>query len=207
MVYISADNGTKIVKAARLSIESMLSSGKEKEAQLGKALADELFDYKAGIFVSLLHYHTNSLRGCMGFINQEELRFGVVESARAAAFGDQRFIPTDLKEWRDIFVEVNVIGEQIQMPNTKTGREKSIRIGRDGIILEYGIYRGVLLPSVAVENRMDAAQFMEAVCEKAGLNKNYWKQKNVHMKKFETQIFKEESPNGKVIEVIHGKGP
>ena len=73
-------------------------------------------------------------------------------------------------------------------------------IGRDGLVVEYGLYRGLLLPNVATEQNFSKEEFLEAVCEKAGIPKNYWMQPNVKLYKFETQIFCEEEPNGKIVE-------
>ncbi len=199
---ISAEDGNTIVRAARLSIESMFSKGSQAEKELEQMLLHKVFDIKAGVFVTLCHYHTNELRGCIGFTeHSNEIRETIVDAARAAAFEDGRFVPVSKAEIGETIVEVNLLSEAKPLPQTPTGRKNSVKIGKDGLIVEYGIYRGLLLPSVATENGMGKEKFLEAVCEKAGLNKNYWMQKNVNIRKFETQIFKEESPNGKVIEV------
>jgi hypothetical protein len=202
MGSIPEKDGGIIVKAARLAIESMMSKEDTAENKLRMMLSSIVFNAKEGVFVSLYHHHTNELRGCIGFPeHSKEIRYKIVNAARAAAFEDKRFVPISKNELDETIVEVNLLSESKQLPETAKGRKDAIKIGRDGLIVEYGIRRGLLLPSVATENGMNKEEFLEAVCKKAGLNKNYWKQKNVHIRKFETQIFKEESPNGKVAEV------
>ena len=57
------------------------------------------------------------------------------------------------------------------------------------------------MPGVAVEENLTKEEFLNALCDKAGLPSRYWMQPNVKMYRFETQIFREEKPNGNVIDV------
>ena len=66
---------------------------------------------------------------------------------------------------------------------------------------EYGFYSGLLLPIVPVEQKWGKEQFLEETCIKAGLPTSYWKRDDVKLYKFETQIFREEEPGGRIIEV------
>ena len=50
-----------------------------------------------------------------------------------------------------------------------------IVIGRHGLQIARGERRGLLLPGVATEHHLDARQFLEQVCLKAGLDRNDWK--------------------------------
>ena len=59
----------------------------------------------------------------------------------------------------------------------------------------------MLLPIVAVQQKWQKRRFLEETCRKAGINSDYWTQPNVKLYKFETQIFEEESPAGRVIEI------
>ena len=45
----------------------------------------------------------------------------------------------------------------------------AMTIGKHGLQIARGSARGLLLPSVAVEHRLDARGFLEQVCLKAGL--------------------------------------
>ena len=74
-----------------------------------------------------------------------------------------------------------------------------IKVGRDGLIIKHGFYSGLLLPQVPVEYGWNEEEFLEYTCEKAGLPKNYWKNPDTEIQKFEGIVFKEEKPNGVVI--------
>jgi len=57
---------------------------------------------------------------------------------------------------------------------------------------EYMGYGGLLLPQVATENKMNAEQFLSAVCEKAGLPSDCWKKSGFRLWKFHAKIINEE---------------
>ena len=47
-------------------------------------------------------------------------------------------------------------------------------IGKHGLKIAKGGHRGLLLPGVAVEHRLDAEGFLGQVCRKAGLPADAW---------------------------------
>ena len=67
---------------------------------------------------------------------------------------------------------------------------QEIVIGRDGLIVESGRRRGLLLPQVAVEWKWDAAEFAAQTCIKAGLPRDAW-QKGAKLFRFEAEVFGE----------------
>ncbi|MCX8147574.1 MAG: TIGR00296 family protein, partial [Candidatus Woesearchaeota archaeon] len=75
-----------------------------------------------------------------------------------------------------------------------------IIIGRDGLIIRSPFGSGLLLPQVPVEWGWDAEQFLEHLCEKAGLDTDAWKRNDVKIYSFQAQIFSEKGPRGEVIE-------
>ena len=67
-----------------------------------------------------------------------------------------------------------------------------IVLGDDGLIVEQGSHKGLLLPQVATEWGWNEKQFLEHTCEKAGLPKDAWKDvEKTKIYKFQGQIFKE----------------
>lgn len=68
---------------------------------------------------------------------------------------------------------------------------KKIKVGEDGLIIRSAYGSGLLLPQVATEYKWNEKQFLEHTCEKAGLGKNSWKEKNIQVYKFQAQIFDE----------------
>jgi uncharacterized protein (TIGR00296 family) len=189
---LSLEEGKKIVKFARKTIENYLLN-KELPKNLG-------IDLENGVFVTL--EKNKELRGCIGFIEPfDKFENLLREAAIAAATQDPRFFPVSIEEMKEITVEVSILSkpQPLQRPY-----EKNIKIGRDGLIIHYGAFSGLLLPIVAVEEKWDEIEFLENVCWKAGLDKDAWKDKNAKIFTFTTQVFKEKTPNGEVEEVKLG---
>lgn len=193
-------NGETLVKAARMSIELYLKSKSNAKTLVYEQVSQ--FKERYGVFVTLEHYPTRTLRGCIGFLyGSGPISKLIVDAAIAAAFEDPRFVPISIHELNEITIEVSILSEQQKLGKDAESRKRNLKIGRDGLIIEYGHYRGLLLPNVATEQNFGKEQFLESVCEKAGLPVEYWRQPNVNVWKFETQIFREKSPDGDVIEV------
>ena len=110
----------------------------------------------------------------------------VVNMARNAAYNDPRFLPLQADEVKDIKIEISVLSPIQEMKN-----KQDIEIGKDGLIIKYKGYSGLLLPQVATEYKMDKIEFLEAVSEKAGLSKNAWKEKQAKLYKFQCEIISE----------------
>jgi len=186
---LSLEEGKKIVKFARKTIENYLLN-KELPKNLG-------IDLENGVFVTL--EKNKELRGCIGFIEPfDKFENLLREAAIAAATQDPRFFPVSIGEMKEITVEVSILSkpQPLQRPY-----EKNIKIGRDGLIIYYGPFSGLLLPIVAVEERWNEIEFLENVCLKAGLDKDSWKDKNAKIFVFTTQVFREKTPNGEIEEV------
>ncbi len=204
MKRLTIKDGEELVHAARNAIELSIKSRASPKNIVYESIKH--FDWPSGVFVTLLHYPTEILRGCIGFPRPTlSLSKAVVDSAIAAANEDPRFVPVSFNEFPELMVEVSVLSEMVQLTGGEKERLKAIKVGRDGLMIEYGIYSGLLLPVVAVEENWNAEQFLEGVCEKAGLPEGHWKQNNVRMYKFTTQVFREEEPNGRVIELKYSK--
>jgi uncharacterized protein len=193
--------GQELVAAARSSIELyLLNPGFDKG--LVKASLKR-FDQKQGVFVSIEHYPTETPRGCMGFSSPVSyLRNDLVEAALTAAFEDSRFIPVSKPELEHMVVEVSVLSDPVELSGAAASRKKEVKVGRDGLIVRYGVHNGLLLPIIAMREGWTTERFLEEVCLKAGLPRSYWTQPNVRIFRFESQVFKEESPKGKISEVI-----
>ena len=147
MHIYSAEEGNELVRAARNSIELYLNTRYFDKKIVKKSL--ERFNEKYGVFVTLEHYPTKELRGCIGFPRAvAQVKESVVEAAIAAAFEDPRFVPVSSAELNELIIEVSILSEPIQVEGNADKRKKSIKVGRDGLIVEYGLYSGLLLPIV-----------------------------------------------------------
>src|ERR1700675_1339258 len=113
-----------------------------------------------GAFVTL--HLEGQLRGCVGFVQPARgLCQTVIEAAQNAAFHDPRFPPVSLEEVPGLQVEISVLSPlQAIAP-------QEIVVGRHGLVVSRGPYRGLLLPQVAVEQEWDALTFLEQTCLKA----------------------------------------
>lgn len=191
---LSLKEGEKLIGIARKAIElSFEDKGHERWDVSEKALCR-----KAGVFVTL-HYlkgRKKELRGCIGFIKSKiPLWEAVSEAAKLAAFDDPRFPPLIKEDLEKIRIEISVLTEKkmIETKEIKKPEEilRQIEIGKDGLIVEYSGFSGILLPQVAIEHGWDAEHFLEQTCIKAGVSPKDWKNKSCKICKFQCQIFSE----------------
>ena len=73
-----------------------------------------------------------------------------------------------------------------------------IKVGRDGLIVENKFATGLLLPQVPIEYGWNEKEFLEFTCQKAGLDKNAWKDKKTKISNFQGIVFAEKSPKGDI---------
>jgi len=140
-------------------------------------------DQPRGAFVTL--HLEGELRGCVGFIQPtRELYQTIVEAALNAAFHDPRFLPVSEEEAPGLEVEISVLSlPQPILP-------EQVVVGRHGLVVARGLYRGLLLPQVAVEQEWDATTFLEQTCLKAGLPTDAWK-RGATLQGFTAEVFGE----------------
>jgi len=144
------------------------------------------FIEKRGVFVTLKK--NGALRGCIGYPEPVyPLISALLDSSVSAAVRDPRFPPVKLKEMDDITVEVTVLTN----PEKFVPDPNNVTIGEDGLIVEKGIFKGILLPQVPVEWEWDAETFLCQTCIKAGLPPDCWLEKETVVYKFQGQIFSE----------------
>jgi AmmeMemoRadiSam system protein A len=116
-----------------------------------------------GAFVTLLQ--GDVLRGCIGHvIGSEPLWQSVRSNARNAAFRDPRFPPVEAAELPGLMLEISALS-----PLRRIDAPDEIVVGRDGLLVEKGHHRGLLLPQVAQRYGWTPEQFLDQTCLKAGL--------------------------------------
>ena len=196
---LSKDDGHILVKTARMIVTEYLKN--DTKAELEKEFTDN-FSFKSGVFVTL--NTTLGLRGCIGYPLPDKSLFSALEDAAiSAATKDPRFPAVKSKELDSITFEVTILTPPKRVVVSKPEEYLSkIKVGRDGLIVKHGFYSGLLLPQVPIEYGWNEKEFLEYTCEKAGLPKNYWKNSETEIQKFEGIVFKEENPNGTVIREI-----
>jgi len=143
---------------------------------------------RRGAFVTLTV--NGRLRGCIGHVTGTEALWRSVRSnAVNAAFHDPRFPPVDAGELSEITVEVSALTPLVTIEGPD-----DIVIGRDGLIIERGPNRGLLLPQVATRYGWSPAEFLDQTCRKAGLAAGCWRSSDARIARFSAQVFAE--PDG-----------
>jgi AmmeMemoRadiSam system protein A len=184
-------DGKKLLKLARDSILSYFSGNSKKQIDLTSFESDTKFNQKQGVFVTL--HKDGDLRGCIGFPYPTfPLYNAIFNAARSAAFEDTRFDQVEQSEMKDIQMEISVltVPEELKVKSPDDYLTK-IKIGEDGLIIKHGFNGGLLLPQVFTEYKSTPKQALEMVCQKAGLQKDAWKEKSAKISKFQAQIFTE----------------
>lgn len=196
MPSISVEQGTYLVSLARKSIEGYFATGKK----IVPDKATGVFSEKRGVFVTLESYPQHELRGCIGYpLPVKDLTSSVVECSLSAAFDDPRFPALEQQELARCTIEVSVltVPEEIIVKDPAE-YPKKIKVGRDGLIINYGYSSGLLLPQVPIEWNWNETEFLSHLCEKAGLPKKMWQSPSVSISRFEAEVFCESKPGGKV---------
>jgi hypothetical protein len=196
---LTQEEGKLLVQLARKAVEDYLKN--RRQIGVPENLPERLRQ-PCGVFVTInsIEHGEKKLRGCIGYpYPTEPLAKAVVGSAVSAATQDPRFYPLSLGELSHVVFEISVLTppQRIEAENPKEYPAK-IRIGQDGLIVERGTSKGLLLPQVPVEWKWDEEEFLCQCCIKAGLPADNWLLKDAKVYRFQAIIFEEEKPNGEV---------
>lgn len=208
---LALEEGTILVQLARATITEFL---REQHLPDLPDTDSEVLQEPRSVFVTLKMASQQdsghlSLRGCLGWLQHPPdpsvPPMSLLEATRRAsvssAVRDPRFPPVQQSELELILIEVSVltIPEELVVPARATLTEH-ITVGVDGLIVESGHYKGLLLPQVAPEQGWSAEQFLRGCCRKAGLSPGKYLDPLVKVSKFQAQIFAETSPGAEVVE-------
>lgn len=200
----SLEEGSVAVSLARRALESCLDWPEEKDPGSFAEAEDlpMLFEEKRGLFVTLLQHPSSDLRGCIGFTEPRfRLRQGIPRAALYAAKEDPRFPPLSRGELGRIRVELSLLTPAVPVVARKPlDLLDMVKVGRDGLMVEEGGLRGVLLPQVPVDEGWDVETFLSYTCVKAGLSPAAWRRPGPRFWSFRSEIFAEERPRGPVVE-------
>jgi uncharacterized protein (TIGR00296 family) len=196
---LTHQEGEFLIHLARNTVTHYLEIGKVPKPP--KETPKKLFE-RCGVFVtiSIPVKGAKELRGCIGYpYPTSPLVEAVIDSAINAATQDPRFDPLTFDEIGKVVFEVSVLTppETVDVKNSKEYLSK-IKVGEDGLIVERGPYKGLLLPQVPVELGWCEEEFLCQGCVKAGLPPDTWLTKDAKISKFKAIVFDEETPNGEV---------
>jgi hypothetical protein len=128
------------------------------------------------------------------------LQSALLEAAQSVT-QDPRFEPLHEEELDAVLIEITILTKpQLIKVQESKDYPATIDIGRDGLIVEQGYYKGLLLPQVPVEQAWDAEEYLSHTCMKAGLPPDAWFDKRTKILKFQGQIFTETHPQGPIQE-------
>jgi AmmeMemoRadiSam system protein A len=172
----SAEERTLLLRLAHDSISSALQRTEISFDPPTPHLAEP-----RGVFTSL--YLNGELRGCVGYVlPSTSVHRAVAETARAAAFDDNRFSPVTPDEAPHLEIELSILSPPQPIA------AGAVEIGRHGLLISQHGRRGLLLPQVPVEHNWDRTTFLEQTCRKASLPLDAW-QKGATLQAFTAEIF------------------
>lgn len=168
----------------------------EARRSISDGLNDKKFNYKklsknpalnspAAVFVTLTQ--SGDLRGCIGTtMPRTTLLEGIRYFARQAAFHDPRFRALGKNELGKTHIEISILSNP--WPVRDSGE---IVPGKHGVIVQKGYRSGLFLPTVW-DQLPEKEDFLSRLCSgKAGLPPDCWKDPDVKMRIFTTDIFEE----------------
>lgn len=141
-----------------------------------------------GAFVTL--NKGQELRGCLGLLTSDSPLPDTIDvMARRAATEDPRFEPVSPDEVDGLTVELSILS-----PFHKITSAAELTIGRDGLLVQRGSKRGLLLPQVASKYHFSPEEFLEETCLKAGLPRHAWKDEDTNLQAFTAEVIEEDEP-------------
>jgi AmmeMemoRadiSam system protein A len=168
----------------RLARDSISSALQHREISLDPPTPH--FAEPRGVFTSL-YLGAEELRGCVGYVLPTcSVYRAVAETARAAAFHDDRFPPVTEEEASHLEIELSILSPP------KPIQPEEIEVGRHGLLISGHGRRGLLLPQVPIERGWNCTIFLEQTCRKAGLPPDAW-QKGATIEAFTAEVFGEKS--------------
>ncbi len=205
---LTKGEGEFLVRLARLAVTKYLTEFSKVEPPVD---TPPRLREKAGVFVTIEKITRDAagiprrvLRGCIGFPEPVmPLAEATVEAAIAAATEDPRFEPMRAEELGSVVFEVSVLSTPSLVSYSKPEELlERVKVGRDGIIVERGILRGLLLPQVPVEYDWSVEEYLSNACIKAGLPPDAWRSGKLKVYTFTARVFAEVYPEGVVVERV-----
>jgi len=170
-----------LLTIARQTVETLIRTGRKPDFDV----TDPALTKPGAAFVTLKK--DGDLRGCIGHTEPRMPLWECVrEMAVAAATEDPRFDRVRTDELGAIEYEISVL-----FPAVPVSDVNEIVVGRDGLIIQLGSRRGLLLPQVPVEWGWNRQQFLDHTARKAGLPMDAWKNPDAKLFRFEGIIFNE----------------
>ena len=149
------------------------------------ALLGDLADlHVMGMFTTLTR--GEQLRGCCGFLGRPtKLKDAILSSAQKTTNEDVRMPSISTCELPFLNAEVSLLTSPIVITGPGSDRVNHIQVGKHGLKITLGDQAGLLLPSVAVEQKWTVEEFLKGVCRKAGISETAWQDERAVLETFE----------------------
>lgn len=178
MISLSDEEQRRLLRWARAAVETGLTDVPETERTPGVCAPH-------AAFVTLTK--RGELRGCIGHLEHHRpLWENVLRAAVAAAYEDPRFPPVVPEEFPELHYSISVLEPPVDLTDLR-----DFDPPRHGIIVQQGLRRALLLPKVARERGWSAEQVLAAVCEKAGLPPEAWREPDTRLQIFDAYDMEE----------------
>lgn len=175
------------LRLARNAIESELL-----KTPLGRL--DQLpavFSESGAVFVTL-KTKEGALRGCIGsLIAHRSLYEDIIENSVSSAFRDPRFPPLNITELPFIKIEISLLHAPSKVVYSSPAELlDKITPFESGLIIKYGDHQATFLPSVW-EEIPQKEEFISRLCQKAGLEANFYKSGKLEVYTYRADKFSE----------------
>jgi AmmeMemoRadiSam system protein A len=176
---LDATEKAALLKIARTTLDSHFNNKSVPECHSsGGGLIE-----RKGAFVSL--HRGDNLRGCIGQLSPDRELYRIVQHCvLSAALEDTRFIPVERKELPELSIEISVL-----TPFRRIRKIEEIEVGKHGLYVVQGHFRGLLLPQVATQYGWNRITFLEQTCRKSGLPESAWQDPQTMIHIFEAEVF------------------
>lgn len=185
MLLFTAQEKRYLLDIVRQAIKIKLFNNQAK-CLLNSLSPESTLNKNYGVFVTLKD-DSAIIRGCMGCIHSDKPLFLEVKNiAVKAAFEDPRFLPLQKNEYEKIMIEISILSMFTPI------KIQDIIIGKHGLFLKNGFRSGLLLPQVALEWNWDVAEFLNNLCQKAGISEELLSQPQTEVYSFEALVIRED---------------
>ena len=169
----------------RLARSAIIEGFKKQTMHVPESLRkSRAFLQKPGLFVTILK--EGQLRGSVGYPQGTyPMVDAVIRAARDAAFKDSRFKKVRQGEMDGLRIRIDILSL------FREAAVKSVNPRKNGVFVQYGPFKGLLLPEDARKFKWTARQMVENAVRKAGLAPEMWKSKNLKIYKFSAKAFEE----------------
>ncbi len=182
--HLSDAEKKKLLRIARETLTEYLTAGTIPN-YTAESVEEPGLLQEVAAFVTLRR-RDGELRGCIGRVEVSGPLYRTVQDCViSAATNDFRFPPVTASELDDILIEISVLS-----PFRPIRSPEEIQVGRHGLLIRKGFRVGLLLPQVASDRGWSRDEFLRAICLKAGLPTDAWRDADLYV--FSAEVFEEE---------------